>query len=199
VSRTGTLRAAVLLLAAAAVAPGCGSSSTGFRGLPYPDPAPPADFALSDQHGAPFRLSDHRGKIVLLFFGFVHCPDVCPTTLATWSKVREQLGQDASRVAFVFVTVDPERDTGAALREHLAVFGADFVGLTGTLEELDPVYESFGIFHEKMRFGASANAYIVDHSTRVLLIDAQGRLRLSYGFETSSGNLLHDLRLLLEE
>ncbi|HSR30941.1 MAG TPA: SCO family protein, partial [Anaerolineae bacterium] len=114
----------------------CGGPS--FRGTVLDEPVDVADFALTDENGGVFRLSDQQGNVVLLFFGYTSCPDVCPTTLATWRKIHEALGEDAERVRFVFVTVDPERDTAERLGMHVNAFNPDFIGLTGTPEELDP-------------------------------------------------------------
>jgi protein SCO1/2 len=168
--------------------------------MPYPEPVETAeDFTLTDQEGRPFRLADHRGRVVLLFFGFVHCPDVCPVTLSTWGKVQAALDDARDRVEFVFVTVDPERDTPESLRRHLEIYGQEFHGLTGSQEQLAGVYEAYGIFQEKVPVGSSAGGYVVDHSTRMLLIDATGRLRLRYAFDVAAEDIVHDVRRLLAE
>ena len=175
----------------------CGRSAPSFRGAELNPPPPATDFTLTDQHGDAFRLSDQRGQVVLLFFGYTHCPDVCPTTLARWKQVSDSLGEDAERVRFVFITVDPERDTPARLQQHLAVFSPDFIGLTGTPEELEPVYAAYSIYHEKAEATGSALGYLVNHSASVLLIDPQGRWRLAYSFGTSPEDIVHDVRELL--
>ena len=124
----------------------CGPSSPSFRGNALDSPVAAPDFALTDQHGQPFRLSEQRGNVVILFFGYASCPDVCPTTLGMWRRVQTELGDDAQRVRFVFVTVDPERDTQERLREHLTIFSPDFIGLTGTPADLEPVYQAYGVY-----------------------------------------------------
>ena len=108
----------------------CGGPS--FRGSVLEEPVPVPELALIDQFGQPFHPEDQRGQVVLLFFGYTSCADVCPTTLASWRRVREALGEDAARARFVFVTVDPERDTPDRLGLHVNAFHPDFVGLTGT-------------------------------------------------------------------
>jgi len=189
----------VLSIAAALVAPGCGGAPTAqaFRGTYVEDPPGAEELTLTDQNGARFRLSDERGKVVLLFFGYIHCPDVCPVTLSTWARVRRSLGGQAEDVRFVFVTVDPERDTAERLREHLEIFSDEFVGLTGSLDEMEAAYESFGIFREKIPFTSSAAGYVVDHSTRMLVLDREGRLRVLLGFDAPAAEIVHDVRLLL--
>lgn len=183
------------LLLAMAVA--CGPAPPEFYGTLLPTTEPADDFTLTDQHGEPFRLADHRGKVVLLFFGYAHCPDVCPVTLSSWSRVEEALGGEED-VEFVFVTVDPERDTPELLREHLAIFSDDFYGLTGTMEEVEPVYESYGIFRRKVSFSSSAMGYVVDHPTLMMALDREGKLRLTIPFDADPDEIVHDVRRLLE-
>jgi protein SCO1/2 len=176
----------------------CGQSGPSFRGNGLPTPIPAPDFKLTDQYGQSFRLSDQRGKVVLLFFGYTNCPDVCPTTLATWKQVYDALGDDANRVRFVFITVDPERDTPERLQQHLAIFNPNFIGLTGLPEELERVYKAYGIYHEKDTSSETAAGYLVNHSASVLLLDADGRWRENFPFGTPAEDVVHDIRELLE-
>lgn len=181
---------AVLLLAA------CGSPS--YRGSVLDEPVTVPDFTLTDQYGQPFRLSDQRGKVVLLFFGYTSCPDVCPTTLGTWRKVHQALGQDAEQVRFVFVTVDPERDTAERLGLHVNAFNQDFVGLTGTPEELEVVYDLFGVVHEKDTSSGSALGYLVNHTATTFVIDPDGTWRLRETYGTEPEDYVHDIQQLLK-
>jgi protein SCO1/2 len=183
----------VLLVVAAGA---CGQAEPEFYGTTRAEVGPPEDFTLTDQHGKPYRLADHRGKVVLLFFGYAHCPDVCPVTLSSWARVRQALAADDD-VEFVFVTVDPERDTIERLRDHLEIFSDDFRGLTGTEEQVTPVYERFGIFRKKVPFSSSAMGYVVDHSTVMLLLDREGRVRLTFPFDADPDEIVHDVRRLL--
>lgn len=183
----------VLLVVAAGA---CGPAEPEFYGTPRPEVGPPEEFTLTDQYGEPYRLADHRGQVVLLFFGFAHCPDVCPVTLSNWARVEEALAGDDD-VEFVFVTVDPERDTIERLREHLKIFSDNFRGLTGTEEQLTPVYERFGIFRKKISFSSSAMGYVVDHSTVMLLLDREGKVRLTFPFDADPDEIVHDVRRLL--
>ncbi len=168
-----------------------------FKGTVLQDPVPAPDFTLTDQHGRPFRLSDQKGHVVLLFFGYTHCPDVCPTTLSIWKQVEAQLGDDAKKVRFVFITADPERDTPQRLREHLALFSPNFIGLTGTPEELAPVYQAYHVYVEKASEEQTAVGYLVNHTSTTYVIDPQGRWRLTIPFGTPAEDVVHDVRLLL--
>lgn len=165
---------------------------------PTADPVEPApDFTLTDHNGQPFRLNDQRGHVVVLLFGYTSCPDVCPTTLALWRQVHDALGPDAERVRFVFVTVDPERDTPERLRQHLTVFHPAFIGLRGTPEELERVYEAYDVTHEKVLVGGSAAEYLMNHTATVFVIGPDGQLRSSHGFFTPPEEVTSDIRHLL--
>jgi protein SCO1/2 len=175
----------------------CGPPEPEFRGSIYDNPIPAEDFTLTDQYGETFRLGDHRGKIVVLFFGYAHCPDVCPVTLSTWSRVEEALPDDAE-VEFVFITVDPERDSGERIGEHLRIFSEDFIGLRGSQDELDTIFKQYGVFSKKVAFSSSAIGYVVDHTTVMLVIDREGMLRGTFPFDASADDIVHDLRRLLD-
>jgi protein SCO1/2 len=189
--KTGTLLILILILTAA-----CGAPS--FRGSVLQEPVPVPDFTLTDESGGTFRLADQRGNVVLLFFGYTSCPDVCPTTLANWRKVHEDLGDDADRVRFVFVTVDPERDTVEKLGLHVNAFNPDFIGLTGGQEELESVYRIFDVFYEKDTSSGSALGYLVSHTATTFVLDAQGVWRLRETYGTPVEDIVHDVRQLLE-
>jgi len=170
-----------------------------FRGSVLSQALSVADFSLHDQYGQPFVLSEQRGKVLLLFFGYTSCPDVCPTTLGEWKQVHARLGADAARVRFVFITVDPERDTPARLQQHLALFNADFIGLTGSRQELEPVYQAFGVYYEKVEAPESALGYLVNHTSSGYVLDTQGVWRLRHSFGTPIDDIVYDIRLLLAE
>jgi protein SCO1/2 len=177
--------------------PACSANAPTFNGTVLDPPKPVADFSLTDQNGGTFRLSEQRGHVVMLFFGYTFCPDVCPTTLAKWARVHEALGQEAQDVRFVFVTVDPQRDTPERLGQHMAVFNADFIGLTGPDDELEQVYQDFGVYHEKDTSTASAAGYLVSHTASAFVVDKEGRWRLVHSFDTPSDEIVHDIRQLL--
>jgi protein SCO1/2 len=179
----------------AALAASCQPAS--FRGRPLEEPRPVPEFALSDQHGQAFRFGEQRGRVVLVFFGYTRCPDVCPLTLATFRDVAAQLGPEASKVRFVFVTVDPEQDTAAFLERYLRLFNPDFIGLTGSPDALKPVYEFFGASFRKVEVPNSAVGYLMAHSVNVAVIDRRGRWRLNIAHSAAAGDIVHDVRQLL--
>ena len=152
------------------------------------------ELALTGHDGKPRTLADFRGKVVVLFFGFTHCPDICPTTLAEAAGVMKQLGEDAARVQVLMVTVDPERDTREVLAKYIPAFNARFLGLYGDLEATQRAAKEFKIFYEKRKAGDS---YSVDHSGQSYVIDPQGRLRLLVRHDRIAQDLAEDLRTLL--
>ncbi|MBC7877046.1 MAG: SCO family protein [Anaerolineales bacterium] len=169
-----------------------------FRGTAYGEPYPPApEFELTHASGESFRLSDERDKIVLLFFGYTSCPDVCPTTLAELNAALYEIGEKADSVQVVLVSVDPERDSPQKIQEYVARFNPSFIGLSGSQEELEKIWQAYGVFREIVE-GDSAMGYIVNHTARTTLIDTTGSLRLSYGFETPVEDIVNDLELLLK-
>jgi protein SCO1/2 len=169
-----------------------------FRGTLY-DPAVPApEIVLSRDDGSSFRLSEQRGNVVLLFFGYTSCPDVCPVTLSELRNVNDELGRNAGQVQVVFITVDPERDTPAKIQEYVSIFNPSFIGLSGSLDELQPVWTDYGVYREVQEESNSAAGYLVNHSARVYVIDPDGNLRLSYSFGTPTDDIVHDLKILFK-
>jgi protein SCO1/2 len=151
---------------------------------------------LTDHNGKPRHLEDFRGKAVVVFFGFTHCPDVCPTTLAEMAQVVKSLGPDGDRVQVLLVTVDPERDTKDALAKYVTAFDPRFLGMYGDLEQTRRVAKEFKIYFEKRKTGSS---YSIDHSAQSYVIDPQGRLRLFVRHDRIAADLADDLRTLLRE
>ena len=163
--------------------------STDITGAPYGH-----SLELVDHTGKPRRLEDFRGKVVVMFFGFTHCPDVCPTTLAEVSSALRTLGPDAERVQVLVVTVDPERDTPETLGKYVTAFDARFLGLRGDLAATKKVAAEFKIYFEKRKQGES---YTVDHSGQSYVIDPAGRLRILVRPDRINQDLAPDLRTLL--
>lgn len=163
----------------------------------YPVPNPATDLALTDQNGQPFTLADHRGKVILLYFGYTYCPDYCPTTLADFQQVRANLGEQASEVEVVFVSVDPARDTPARMKEYLAFFDPTFIGVTGTQEELKPIERDYFVQVSMDPATPGSSSYLVSHSTSLYAIDQEGNLRLTWPYGTSTDDLTTDVRYLL--
>jgi len=169
-----------------------------FRGTLYEPANPAPEIELTQEDGSSFQLSERRGEVVLLYFGYTSCPDVCPTTLSDLNHVLEDLGADAERVQVVMVTVDPRRDTRDVLDKYLAIFNPTFIGLTGSTVELEKVWGDYGVFREEQQLPNSATGYLVNHTARVYLVDQDGNLRLSYGFGTPTDDLVHDLKILFK-
>ena len=150
---------------------------------------------LTDHTGKPRKLEDFRGKAVVLSFGFTHCPDVCPTTLADLSAAIKSLGSEADKVQVLFVTVDPERDTKDVLAKYVTAFDPSFLGLYGDAAATQRAAKEFKIYYEKRKSGDS---YSVDHSAQSYVIDPQGRLRLLVRHDRIGSDLPEDLRTLLK-
>lgn len=159
---------------------------------------PPRDelpaFELRDQHNQPFNLGRLHGKWTLLFFGYTRCPDICPMTLATLKQAHQLLGDKNKNIQYVFVTVDPERDTPELLGNYTGYFHADFLGVSGPREELDRLTHALGVYY---RLGQDARGnYQVDHSAAVFLVDPQARLRGLFGAPQNAQHMAANLRRL---
>ncbi len=161
-----------------------------------PVEAPP--FELSDVDGQRFRLSDLNGQVVIIFFGYTSCPDICPVTLTDFLRIRSKLGNQAEKVSFVFVTVDPERDTPERMKKYLTNFDPAIIGLTGVRSELESVWSSYGVYEAKVD-GKSGGNYLVDHSSRIYVIDEKGNLLLTYLFGTEYQAIAEDVRNLISK
>ena len=189
----GLLAAAALPLLSACDRLGGGE---GFRGIDLTGAAYAQGFSLTDFHGRSRTLADYRGQVVMLYFGFVQCPDVCPTALARASAVMQQLGTDAGRVRLLFITVDPERDTPELLREYMAAFDPRFVALTGSPEQIQATADAFRVHFKKVPTGGS---YTVDHTALTYLFDPAGRIRVALRHEQTVDDYVADVRRLLAE
>jgi protein SCO1/2 len=193
---TITWRFSVVLLAALLAA--CGPEAPRFRSTDITGADFGKELALTGHDGKPRALVDFRGKLVVLFFGYTHCPDICPTTLADMAAVMKQLGSDAARVQVLFVTLDPERDTAEVLATYAPAFDPGFIGLYGDAAATQRAAKEFKIFYEK-RPASAPGAYTVDHSAQSYVLDAQGRMRLFVRQDRIAQDLAEDLRALLRE
>lgn len=153
-------------------------------------------FELVDHHGTVRHLNDFRGKVVVIFFGFTHCPDVCPTTLVELNAALERLGDAAKHVQVLFVTVDPERDTPEILGAYVTAFNADFLGMTGTPDQIASVAREFNVVYRKAE-GSRPGSYSVDHAAGTYIYDEQGRLRLYARYGQGSEAIASDIQRLL--
>ncbi len=188
-------------LAAAALTAGCDKapgSRPSFKAIDITGADYARDFALPDADGRPRSLAEFKGKLVVVFFGYTQCPDVCPTTMAELAEVKRALGPDGAKVQGVFITVDPERDTPALLKAYVANFGPDQVGLRGTPEQTQALARQFKVFYAKVP-GKTEGSYTVDHTAGSYVFDTQGRIRLFTRYGSGSKALAEDLKQLLAE
>jgi protein SCO1/2 len=156
------------------------------------------DFSLLDPDGKVRTLSDFKGKVVVMFFGYTQCPDICPTTLTEMQQVMALLGPQADRVQVLFVTVDPDRDTAAILKQYVPSFDSRFLGLRPADEAaLEKVTKDFKIYYKKVP-GTSPNSYTIDHTAGSYAFDPEGRLRLYIKHAQGPETLAHDLKELLK-
>ena len=169
-----------------------------FHGAVIDPPFPLTDFTLQTANNETFRLGDAKGKIVLLFFGYTSCPDVCPTTLAIFRQVHERLGDDAQMVRFVMITADPDRDTPDKVAEYTARFNPEFIGLSGSLTDLEAVWKELGVFVERQDSGSAAG-YLVSHTASVYVIDQNGNLLMTLSYGTTAIDMADDLTQLLKQ
>jgi len=152
---------------------------------------------LTDHNGQPRTLADFRGKVVTVFFGFTHCPDVCPTTLAEMAQVAKELGPDADKLQVLFITVDPERDTPQLLKQYVPSFNPTFLGLRGDAAATAAAAKEFKVFYQKQP--VKGGSYSVDHGAGTFILDRQGRLRLFAQYGAGAPALLHDIRILIQQ
>jgi protein SCO1/2 len=189
VSRRALLLAVLTLVAA------CGSSAPSFRNADITGADYGRGFVMNDHSGKPRSIADFRGKAVVVFFGYTHCPDVCPTTMLEIKQALGQIGADAARVQVLFVTVDPERDTPEVLAKYVPSFDPSFIGLSGDAQATARVAKDFKVFYEKAP-GKSPGSFTIDHTAGIYVFDTQGRLRL-FARPGRPEDLAADLRTLL--
>ena len=174
---------------------GCSGSGPSFKNTDITGADYGKDFALADPTGKTRTLADFRGKVVVMFFGYTRCPDVCPVTLAELKAVKDQLGEDGKRLQVLFVTVDPERDSPKLLANYVPAFDPSFLGLYGDSAAIAKVAKDFRVFYQKAP-GKTPDSYTVDHTAGSYVFDPQGRLRL-FARHGNAANLIADIRTLL--
>ena len=158
-------------------------------------PAPPLN--LIDSKGQEFDLKKYQGDVLLIFFGYTSCPDVCPTTLSEMKRVEAALGEAAEDVQVVFVTVDPERDTVDKLDAYVSLFDPSFIGLTGSTEALEIVWKDYGVFREIDTESETAAGYLVNHSSRLYMINPEGDLAITFSYGTPAEDIAKDVKYIL--
>ncbi len=161
-----------------------------------------ADFAkgfeLTGHDGNRYTLDSFKGKVVLIFFGFTQCPDVCPSALSRFASVAQELGADADQVQVLFISVDPERDTPELLSQYVPAFNPRFLGLYGNAEATSRTAKEFKVIYQKQP-GKTDNTYTIDHSAGTYVFDKSGRVRLFLRHEAAVEDVVHDVRLLLKQ
>ncbi len=186
-----------LLLASATLLAGCEPGKPAFKGVDITGADYAQGFELSDQHGQVRTLQDFAGKVVIVFFGFTQCPDVCPTSMQELAEVRRLLGPDGDRLQGVFVTLDPERDTAELLKAYMDSFDPGFVALRPSPEQLPQVAKAFKIYYKRVE-GKTPTSYTLDHSAGSYTFDPRGRVRLYNRYGSGPQALADDAKLLLK-
>ncbi len=176
----------------------CSKAKPEFRGVDITGADYARDLPLTDHNGQARHLQDFRGKVVVVFFGYTQCPDVCPTSMHELAEVKQQLGADGDRLQGIFVTVDPERDTPEMLKAYMANFDPSFLALSGTPAEIAAVAKDFKIYYKKVD-GKTPTSYTMDHSAGSYVYDPQGRLRVYHRYGSGTQALAADVRTLLHE
>lgn len=192
---SGARAVSIIGLVGSALLAACGTPP--MHGIAIDPPRDAPALTVTRPNGAPrFDLAAERGRAVLLFFGYTHCPDICPTTLADWVKVKRQLGATADRVRFVFVSVDPVRDTPAVAHGYATQFDPSFIGLSPDTLDLPAIQYGFGITSTR-EAGATPEDYLVSHASQAFLVSPTGQLLAMYPFGASVEDVVTDLRTVL--
>ena len=176
----------------------CGQGKPAFRGVDITGAEYAQGWELADQNGQVRTIKDFAGKVVIVFFGYTQCPDVCPTSMQELAEVKRLLGQDGERLQGVFITVDPDRDTPELLKSYMANFDPSFVALrASTPEQLAQVTKEFKIYYKKVE-GKTSTSYTMDHSAGSFTFDPQGRVRLYNRYGSGAAALVEDVKILLK-
>ena len=192
------IAASALSISAAVILTGCSKDKPEFRGVDITGADYARDFQLTDHNGQQRSTKDFAGKVVVMFFGFTQCPDVCPTSMQELAEVKQQLGKDGDRLQGIFVTVDPERDQLAMLKSYMQNFDSSFLALRPTPEQLPALAKDYKIYYKKVD-GKTPTSYTMDHSAGSYVYDPQGRLRVYHRYGSGTEALAADVRALLDE
>ena len=192
------IAASALSISAAVILTGCSKDKPEFRGVDITGADYARDFQLTDHNGQQRSTKDFAGKVVVMFFGFTQCPDVCPTSMQELAEVKQQLGKDGDRLQGIFVTVDPERDQLAMLKSYMQNFDPSFLALRPTPEQLPALAKDYKIYYKKVD-GKTPTSYTMDHSAGSYVYDPQGRLRVYHRYGSGTEALAADVRALLDE
>ncbi|MBL8279660.1 MAG: SCO family protein [Pelomonas sp.] len=195
-----TRRFALAAVATLALA-GCqksGPEKQAFKGVDLTGAEYARQLNLTDQDGRARSLADFKGKVLVVFFGYTQCPDVCPTTMAEVAEVKRSLGADGDKVQGIFVTIDPERDTGQLLKAYMASFDPSFIALRGSPEQTQAAAKEFKVFFAKVP-GKTPESYTMDHTAASFIFDTEGRVRVYARYGSGAQPLADDIKLLLAE
>lgn len=192
-----TLVSLVALSTASGFLIGCSPDKPQFKSIDLTGADYAQGFSLTDHNGQLRTLKDFAGKVVVVFFGFTQCPDVCPTSMAELAQVKQQLGPDGDKLQGIFITVDPERDTPEMLKAYMGNFDPTFLALRPTLEQLPQVAKDFKIYYKKVE-GKTPGSYTMDHSAGSYVFDEKGRIRLYNRYGSGADGLASDIRLLIK-
>ena len=193
-----SVAACALLAGATVLFSACSEKKVEFRGIDVTGAEYARDLPLTDHNGQQRSLKDFAGKVVVVFFGFTQCPDVCPTSMQELAEVKRSLGADGDRLQGIFVTVDPERDTAEMLKAYMGNFDPSFLALRGSPEQLAAVAKDFKIYYKKVE-GKTDTSYTMDHSAGSYVYDPAGRLRVYHRYGSGSQALAADVATLLKE
>lgn len=191
------IAACALAVGAAGIFSACAPDKPQFKSIDLTGADYAQGFTLADHNGQVRTLKDFAGKVVVVFFGFTQCPDVCPTSMAELAQVKKLLGTDGDKLQAVFITVDPERDTPELLKAYMGNFDPTFVALRPTLDQLPQVAKDFKVYYKKVD-GKTPGSYTMDHSAGSYIFDSQGRIRLYNRYGSGAEALASDIRLLLK-
>lgn len=197
-SRTFCTLSLTLLLSCLAWLPGCSERDAQFTAIDVTGADYAKDFALTDHNGQSRSLKDFRGKVVVMFFGYTQCPDVCPTSLSELAEVKKLLGADGGKLQGLFVTVDPQRDTPEVLKAYMGNFDPEFLALYTSPEQLAVLAKDYKVYFKKVD-GKTPTSYTMDHSAGNYIYDTQGRLRLYTRYGSGAPAMAADIKLLLAE
>ncbi len=187
-----------LWVGAAGIFSACSPKGPKFQGVDLTGAEYGRDLPLTDQFGKERSIKDFAGKVVVVFFGYTQCPDVCPTSMSELAEVKRSLGADGDKLQGIFVTVDPERDTPEMLKGYMASFDPSFIALRGTPEQLVAVAKDFKIYFKRVD-GQTPTSYTMDHSAGSYVYDTKGRLRVYHRYGAGAQSLVADVRALLDE
>jgi protein SCO1 len=192
-----TIAAYAVFITATAILSACSSDKPQFSAIDVTGANYAKDFALTDHNGQPKSIKDFAGKVVVLFFGYTQCPDVCPTTMTELVEVKKLLGADGDKLQALFVTVDPARDTPEVLKSYMANFDPTFLALYAAPEALATVAKDYKVYYKKSE-GKTPTSYTMDHSAGSYIYDTQGKLRLYTRYGSGVAPLATDIKLLLQ-